>query len=263
MLNPLNWSVSLFGRAPLPPLAESDESLREVCESDGVRILEASAGSDSVVQFLVSTRPSAAPAQILRCLKGRWQYLIRKTHPAAFKRNYRIESVGSSSTDVIEKYIAGQLPRQGMADSRAQAMLARFQIDNPAVDMKRVRYTSYGQFTYNLHLVVVRESELLMDEPSLSANRDMILKVSARKELLLRRGGILSDHLHLALGRGIEQSSEEIALSHLNNLAFANGMTPCFRFGYYVGTFGAYDLGAVRVGLAESHGSAGTSPAGM
>ena len=258
----LNWSVSLFGRAPLSTLAIWDPPLREVAEGDGVRILEATVRSAAIVQFLVSTRPSAAPAHILRCLKGRLQYLIRDSHPAAFKRNYRIESVGSAKADVIERYIAGQLPRQGMADPRAQELLARFQIDEPSVELERVRYTSYGQFIYNLHLVMVRESAMALDHDCLKANRDMIVKVAAKKDFILRRGAILNDHIHLALGCGIEQPPEEGALSYLNNLAFANGMTPCFRFGFYVGTFGSYDLGAVRQGLAESHSSAGTSPTG-
>ena len=71
---------------------------------------------------------------MLRSVKGRLQYLIRQSHPAAFKRNYRIESVGSAKAEAIERYVAGQLPRQGMADSRGQALLSRFQIDRPSVD---------------------------------------------------------------------------------------------------------------------------------
>jgi REP element-mobilizing transposase RayT len=258
----LNWSVSLFGRGPLPPRSAWDEPLRDATEGDGVRILETTARSAAVLQFLVSTQPSASPAHILRCLKGRLQYLIRNSHPSAFKRNYRIESVGSVKAEVIDRYVAGQLPRQGMADPRAQELLARFQIDDPDLALDQIRYTSYGQFTYNLHLVLVRESEMALDYDCLKSNRDMIVKAAAKKELLLRRGALLSDHIHLALGCGIDQPPEDVALSYLNNLAFANGMTPCFRFGFYVGTFGAYDLGAVRPGVAESHPSAGTSPAG-
>jgi REP element-mobilizing transposase RayT len=259
----LNWSVSLFASAALPPISNWDQPLRDVAERDGMRILESTDRSPTVIQFLVSTRPRTRPSEILRTLKGRLQYLIRQSHPSAFKRNYRIESVGSAKSDVIEHYIAGQLPRQGVADPRVQSLLARFQLDDPGVDLKRIRYTSYGQFTYNLHLVMVRESAMDLDHAGLEVNRDMIVKVAAKKDILLRRGALLIDHVHLALGCGIEQSPEEVALSYLNNLAFANGMTPCFRFGFYVGTFGSYALGAVRLGLAESHESAGTSPAGI
>jgi hypothetical protein len=33
----------------------------------------------------------------------------------------------------------------------------------------------------------------------------------------------------------------------MNNLAYAAGMKPIFKFGFYVGTFGEYDLGATRL----------------
>ena len=39
---------------------------------------------------------------------------------------------------------------------------------------------------------------------------------------------------------------ESVALSLLNNLAYAQGMTPAFRFSDYVGTFGRYDRNAIR-----------------
>ena len=37
----------------------------------------------------------------------------------------------------------------------------------------------------------------------------------------------------------------------MNNLALAHGMTALFEESYYVGTFGSYDLNAVRQNLAE------------
>jgi len=52
--------------------------------------------------------------------------------------------------------------------------------------------------------------------------------------------------VHLTLGAPYERSPEEIALSYLNNLAYAHGMQPVYQFGYYVGTFGEYDMDAVR-----------------
>jgi hypothetical protein len=37
----------------------------------------------------------------------------------------------------------------------------------------------------------------------------------------------------------------EIAVRFMNNLAYRDGMKRMFEFGYYVGTFGEYDLGAI------------------
>jgi hypothetical protein len=48
------------------------------------------------------------------------------------------------------------------------------------------------------------------------------------------------------MGCGLNESPEEAALSYLNNLAHVEGMRPVYQYGYYVGTFGEYDLNAVR-----------------
>jgi hypothetical protein len=37
----------------------------------------------------------------------------------------------------------------------------------------------------------------------------------------------------------------EVALSYMNNLAYAQGMSEVFRYSYFVGTFGEYDLGVI------------------
>lgn len=50
----------------------------------------------------------------------------------------------------------------------------------------------------------------------------------------------------MSMGCGIEDSPEDMALCFLNNLAYAHGMKAVYRFGYYVGTFGNFDLGALR-----------------
>jgi hypothetical protein len=55
----------------------------------------------------------------------------------------------------------------------------------------------------------------------------------------------------LELGCGLEDSPLEVALSYVNNLAYTQGMKPVYQFGFYVGTFGEYDLGAIRRHLPE------------
>src|SRR2546426_156659 len=89
----LNWAVSLFPRSAIPGDKSWFTELRQITEADGVRILEHRTDPERVVQFLVSTRPETAPADIVRSLKGRLQYIVRKALPRAFRRNYRIESV--------------------------------------------------------------------------------------------------------------------------------------------------------------------------
>jgi hypothetical protein len=73
--------------------------------------------------------------------------------------------------------------------------------------------------------------------------REMNLRAAAKRGHLLSKGGIVPDHIHLALGGNVSESPAEIALSYMNNLAYACGMKRVFALGFYVGTFGEYDVG--------------------
>jgi hypothetical protein len=139
-----------------------------------------------------------------------------------------------------------------MADVRVHEMLSRFQIRNAAVDLSGLRRSGHGEFCYNLHLVLVNDGRWReVDEAVLVKIHGMVLKVADAKGHLLSRGGILVDHLHLALGCGINESPFDVALGYLNNLSYAQGMVRAYQHGFYVGTFGEYDLGAIRRALSR------------
>ena len=74
----------------------------------------------------------------------------------------------------------------------------------------------------------------------------MIIRAAAKHDWRLSRIGLLSNHIHVLLGAGVTESPADVALSLMNNVAYAQGMKPAFRFSYYVGTFGPYDRNAVR-----------------
>lgn len=172
---------------------------------------------------------------------------MRDKLPKVFRRNYRIKSVGSARRDAVEAYVGRQLDHHPQADPRLQQRLAEFQIVEPAVDLSRVRYSAHGQFLYNLH-VVLENADNLPDVrvETLRATRSMIQGVCRKKEWLLSRAGIVANHLHLSVGCGVDESPSQVALALLNNLAYAQGMKAAYRFGYYVGTFGNVDIGAMR-----------------
>jgi REP element-mobilizing transposase RayT len=114
------------------------------------------------------------------------------------------------------------------------------------VDLSAPSFSSHGEYWYNVHLVIVNEErwretrEELLDRLS-----SMIEGVAEKHGERLSRVAIVPDHIHLTMGCAIERSPEQIALSYLNNGAYACGMKAAFQFGYYVGTFGEYDRGAV------------------
>jgi REP element-mobilizing transposase RayT len=100
---------------------------------------------------------------------------------------------------------------------------------------------------YALHLVLVHEGRWReIGEDHLSMTRDMFFKVARKKGHRLSRLALLPDHLHATLGCGFQESPEEVALGYMNNLAYAHGMKPIFCQSYYVGTFGEYDMAAIR-----------------
>ena len=107
--------------------------------------------------------------------------------------------------------------------------------------------SSHGEFIYNLHLVAVHQQRFAEVRDDCCRRTFEILQGAARKkEHLLSRVGLLVDHVHWTVGCGIDESPLEVGLSYLNNLAYARGMRPWLQFGFYVGTFGPYDMNAVR-----------------
>ncbi len=241
----LRWSVAVFWTQAAPAPTDWLTSLQEVTEPDGVRILEHRFTKDNVSQFLISTKPPVAPAQILRSVKGRLQHLVRAALPKAFRRNYSIRSVGAANQQAVEAYVATQLQHHPMADPRIEAMLAPYQFADDRLDLGRPRRSSHGEFIYNLHLVAVHQQRFA-EVDGCRRTTEMLHGAARKRNHLLSRVGLLVDHLHWTVGCGIEESPLEVGLSYLNNLAYAHGMRALYQFGFYVGTFGPYDMNAVR-----------------
>ena len=243
----LNWSVALFGTGEFPSSDVWLNDLKMATESDGVRILEHHAAAANVSLFLVSAKPNVSPSQIVRSVKGRWQYLIRGVSPKAFRRNYSISSVGEAKSDVLERYVARQPQNHPMADADVQRRIVALQFHDASVNLSTDRISSHGRFIHSLHVVVENESgwnEIRHDV--LNRSRRMIIDSAAKHGWGLARIGIVSNHLHILLTADVTESPETVAISLMNNLAYVQGMKPVLRFSYYVGTFGKYDRAAIR-----------------
>ena len=241
----LQWALSLFWRNPQEDVSWLD-ALREAVEPDGVRVRSHRFAGERTSQFHLSTTPAVAPTQFARSVKGRLQYLIRGRVPKAFQRNYGFRSVGTVKREVIESYVQDQLGHHRMADERVQERLAKYQIVQPEVDLTLPRQSAHARYWYNLHVVFVTEARWMeIRDETLRGLRTMILNAARKRNHLLSRAGIIPDHVHLVLGCTLEESPEEVALSYMNNLAYACGMKPVFRSSYYVGTFGEYDTGVL------------------
>jgi hypothetical protein len=259
----LRWSVAIFWKQPAPSPTSWLQPLQNATEPDGVRVLEHRFTKDSVSQFLVSSKPHVAPAQSLRSVKGRLQYLVRGILPKAFRRNYSIKSLGSANQKAVEAYVAGQVQHHPMADPRVEAILEPLQFADSKLDLSLPRRSSHGEFIYNLHFVAVHQDRFVeVHQDALRRTRDRLLAVALKKGHLLSRIGLLADHVHWTAGCGIDEAPLAVGLGYLNNIAHAHGMVPLFQFSFYAGTFGPYDMNAVR-GSSEpaSRRPAGASPA--
>ncbi len=135
-----------------------------------------------VGQFFLSTRPEVAPSEIVRSVKGRWQYLIRTQNPSAFRRNYFVGSLDDAACRVLDQYVAGQTDKHSMVDANVQKRLQSLQFHDAIVDLAQAQTTSHGRFVYRLQ-VVVENLDGLHDlrETVLADSRAMILGAAAKK----------------------------------------------------------------------------------
>jgi len=239
----LNWALALFWHEPVRQAGWLAE-LQLTTEPDGVRVLEHRLVKPNVSQFLVTSRPEVSPERLVWSVKGRLQHLVRREHPKAFRRNYGLRSLGSATRQLVEQYVRSQVERHPMADPGVQEMLRGLQIDDPDVDLSAPRRSAHALYWYNLHVCFVNDGRCMeIRREPLQRMREMILGAAAKKRHLLSRAGIVPDHIHLTLGCNGTESPADVALSYMNNLAYVCGMKWAFAFGFYVGTFGEYDLG--------------------
>ncbi|MBN2216378.1 MAG: transposase, partial [Pirellulales bacterium] len=242
----LNWGATIFWRNM--PIDESHwlAELKKSTEPDGVRVLKHQWTTNNASQFFLSTTPIVAPSAMLRSIKGRLQNVVQAQAPKALRRNYSLRSVGAATRSMVESYVAGQYDHHPMADPQVQERLMSFQRDYPGVNLATACFSAHGQFWYNLHVVLVNQRRWMeIRQDVLDTLGQMIDRVAAKYECRLSRVALLPDHMHMTMGCRIDRSPEEIALAYLNNLAFACGMKTVFQPGYYVGTIGEYDRGAV------------------
>jgi REP element-mobilizing transposase RayT len=209
----LNWGLTLFWRA-IPIASEVwFGKLQESTDPDGVRIVKHRLTTGQASQFFVSTKPHVTPAELIRSVKGRLQYIIRSDVPKAFQRNYSLRSIGSATRAVVENYVASQLEHHQMADSRIQERLARFQKSYPHVDLSKPTFSSHGQFWYNLHIVLDTElRDMMVQEEVLQRLHNVVEAAALKHRHTLSRLALLGDHIHMTMGCPIVQSPETVAL---------------------------------------------------
>jgi hypothetical protein len=155
--------------------------------------------------------------------------------------------VGSTEGSKIEAYVASQLRQHPQKTTRLTDQFRDLQIIQPDVDLSKPRFTAHGRFSCNLHIVLVHDWRLQETRRDVWVGvRNIIRDASVAKGHLLSRVGIVPDHLHLTLGTNLDESPGDVALSYMNNVAYAHGMRPVLMHSCYLAGFGRYNLGAIR-----------------
>lgn len=240
-------------------LCEPDEpffdELAQRWEGDGIRLLERR-WSAKQVQTTASVKPSVAPQEFAKRMKGRLQHALRKADMnVKFSRKLAMRTVGETKTATVESYIENQVAKEPLADPRFAEFLEQFTVAGQNGDLTEPTRTHSGRYWYNLHLVlVIRDRSRISDEQSLSTLRDGTLRIAELKGHRISRLSVMPDHLHLALRGNIEMSPQDIALNFMNNLAHLMRISALWMPSYYVGSIGCYDMNAIRCG------SVGSSP---
>ena len=106
-------------------------------------------------------------------------------------------------------------------------------------------------------MLVVAGRERVTDYKVLALLRDWSMAVARKKEYFISRLSVMPDHLHVALRGAIDQSPAEIVGGFQNNLAYALGQKRIWTDSYYVGTFGEYNMEAIRRSLEKANGQDG------
>jgi REP element-mobilizing transposase RayT len=152
----------------------------------------------------------------------------------------------------LQGYVARQVQHHPMADPRIIERFTDLQFHNPQILLDELRASGHARSLYNLHLVFETADHLHdVSEEWLRTNRSKFTAICGRKGWRLSRLAQVSNHMHALVGCDIAESPCAVALSLLNNLAYAHGMKPVFEYSFYVGTFGNYDHNAIRMKLEK------------
>ena len=224
------------------------QELTTAWETDGLRLLEREFHSDRVL-LTFSALPNVSPVHLAARAKGRLQNSLRQSNAtwSGFSRKVSVRSVGENTTEAVQHYVESQVSTADFVDPRFAEFLQQFTVSDEEVDLSIATESKRGRYWYNLHLVLVTDGRFRMvDEISLRMLRDGVFKIAAKKA----GGGCFGDARSSSarvVARAVENSPEEIALAFQNNLAFMVNRGAIWRRGYYAGTFGEYNMNAIRV----------------
>lgn len=253
------WPASTSANTTIPALTEEIISdLSSELVKDQIHLLEHQ-HSPTEIHLTGSTTPQVTPTHAAARLKGRLQHILR-THdrPASFSRKVSIRAIGDNRSDQVSEYIRQQVDNESPAfpyESSFLEFLESLTFVDENLDLSIPTETRSGRYWYNLHLVIVTEQRYRSkDKERVSKIFKQCFGTAFKKGHRMKAVSVIPEHVHLSVRANIEHTPEEVALAFLNNLAFSLNQKAEWRYGYYAGTFGEFDMYAVR---QKAEGEAG------
>lgn len=250
-----NWSAWPAEKT-LFPARPTDACFEDVyCgwEADGIRVLDIHWAPEEMM-FLCSVTPHVSPVTFTTRMKGRLQYTLKKQSiPIAFSHKVAMNTVGDSKRCVVETYIENQVENAQFASEQHAEFLKQFTVIYKDIDLANPIATKRGRYFFNLHLVLVVDGRVEIEDGAwLARLRDTCLRIASVKKHRISALSIMPDHLHIALSGDIFQSPGELALCYMNNLSHVMQRGALWRPSYYVGSFGEYNMHATRARQVRS-----------
>jgi len=222
------------------------DALSDALKTDSLD-LESHTWDTDAVHLSVAALPDAAPVWVAQRLKGRLDYALRKQGLGiSFSRKVSLRAFGHNRGAVVERYVRDQLDHVDLADARYRQTLASVAVNDSTVDLSVPAVSSHGRYWYGLHVVFVVASRYRVGERRfLDRLGARVRDAAAGEGCALKRVAIMPDHMHLALRGNPKLSPAEIGVGLQEATADVAGCR-LWEDGFYVGTFGDYDQGAVR-----------------
>ncbi len=191
--------------------------------------------------------PTVSPVFCAGRAKGRLQHALRSAgNPCAFSRKVSVRALGHNITSAVVHYVRDQLAHVDLADPRYRDELGRSAFEELSVDLNQPVELRRSRYWYGLHLVLVTAERYRMGgDAFLPRLRDALADAVHRTGSQLRSIAIMPDHVHLAMKGDPERSPLEIGLAVQNDSAKAAGFR-LWQDSFYMGSFCAYDLSAIR-----------------
>lgn len=238
-----------------------DSGLATVAQAHDWRLLEYSI-EPTQLSALVSLRPESAPSDVTRLVKGNLATYLRPHLDGnrLWSRGWFLRSNGHVTNETVRKYVKSQYEHHNAApwDDPAAISLARFHADT---DPFAMRTQSHSAFEFNLHVVFgTRRRVEFLDMEVAAYLLEYMRRVCAKKNWIVYDIEIVWDHVHLFLGLQPSDAPGDVALSLMNNSAFAlhrryasvirlESLEGIWSPGYYVGTVGAATTAQIKAHL--------------